>query len=87
EAEVSLAWSMGMLHDIGRFEQCKRYDTFNDSQSINHAEFGCELLFGQDMLIKRFGIDEGYYKLIHDAIFYHSSYRLPDDMDAVEERE
>ena len=23
-----LAWTMGMLHDIGRFEQVKRYGTF-----------------------------------------------------------
>ena len=34
ENEVELAWLMGLLHDIGRFEQLRRYGTFIDAQSI-----------------------------------------------------
>lgn len=45
EEDVELAWQIGMLHDIGRFEQLRRFDTFNDAESINHAEFGADLLF------------------------------------------
>ena len=30
ETAEDTAWLIGMLHDIGRFEQLKRYDTFND---------------------------------------------------------
>ena len=40
-----IAWTMGMLHDIGRFEQVKRYGTFVDSESIDHAELGITILF------------------------------------------
>jgi len=79
--EKDLGWCMGMLHDIGRFEQCRRYDTFNDSISINHAEFGCELLFGPDKLIDRFQIDEKHHRIIYDAIYNHSAYRLPENLD------
>lgn len=43
--DVELAWQIGMLHDIGRFEQLRRFDTFNDAESIDHAEFGADLLF------------------------------------------
>lgn len=45
--DVDLAWLLGMLHDIGRFEQLKRYGTFSDAQSIDHAHFGVELLYGE----------------------------------------
>ncbi|MDE6853258.1 MAG: HD domain-containing protein [Lachnospiraceae bacterium] len=49
--DTDLAWLIGMLHDIGRFEQLKQYGTFVDADSIDHAHFGVELLF-QDGLIR-----------------------------------
>ena len=38
DEEVDFAWLSGMLHDIGRFEQVVRYNTFIDSESVDHAE-------------------------------------------------
>ena len=35
---------IGLLHDIGRFEQVKVYDTFSDIDSIDHADYGVEIL-------------------------------------------
>ena len=35
--DVELAWLSGMLHDVGRFEQIKRYNTFSDADSVDHA--------------------------------------------------
>lgn len=58
-ADVDIAWLLGMLHDIGRFEQIKRFGTFNDAHSVDHAEFGADLLF-KDGLIRKFA--EGYYE-------------------------
>lgn len=46
--EQELAWLLGMLHDIGRFEQLRRYDTFNDACSVDHALLGTEVLFGTE---------------------------------------
>lgn len=46
EEEQALAWLLGMLHDIGRFEQLRRYDTFSDADSVDHAQLGAEILFG-----------------------------------------
>lgn len=48
--DVDLAWLIGMLHDIGRFEQLRRYNTFADADSIDHAHFAVELLFGEEVL-------------------------------------
>ena len=59
EYETDVAWLTGMLHDVGRFEQIKRYNTFNDVQSVDHANFGADLLF-KEGLIRKFA--EGYYE-------------------------
>lgn len=59
EPDVDIAWLLGMLHDIGRFEQIRRFGTFNDAQSVDHAEFGADLLF-REGLIRKFA--EGYYE-------------------------
>ena len=59
EPDVDIAWLLGMLHDIGRFEQIRHFGTFNDAQSVDHAEFGADLLF-REGLIRKFA--EGYYE-------------------------
>lgn len=59
EPDVDIAWLLGMLHDIGRFEQIRRFGTFNDVQSVDHAEFGADLLFKEGLIMK---FAEGYYE-------------------------
>lgn len=49
-AEVDLAWLSGMLHDVGRFEQLRRYNTFSDAQSVDHARFAVELLYDDGLI-------------------------------------
>ena len=43
--DIELASLIGLLHDIGRFEQLKIYNTFDDSKSIDHAHYGVIELF------------------------------------------
>lgn len=47
-AGIDLAWLCGLLHDIGRFEQLRRWDTFSDAASTSHAALGVEVLFGNE---------------------------------------
>ena len=77
--DIDLAWEIGMLHDIGRFEQLRRFDTFIDTESIDHAEFGADLLF-KDGLIEKFDDEKENYELLEKAVRLHSLYRLPDDL-------
>jgi len=44
EDELNLAAIIALLHDIGRFEQFKRYKTFSDNKSEDHAELGVKIL-------------------------------------------
>lgn len=42
---IDICWLAGLLHDIGRFEQLRRWDTFNDRASADHAAIGVDVLF------------------------------------------
>lgn len=85
--DTALAWTIGMLHDIGRFEQVRRYGTFMDAESVDHANFGADLLF-KDQLIDFFFPEEDKLKpefaLIELAIRQHNRYRVED---GISERE
>ncbi len=78
--DVDLAWLLGILHDVGRFEQLKNYGTFIDAQSIDHAMYGAEILFKQGK-IRDYIEDNAEDELIKTAVAYHSAYRLPKGLD------
>ena len=52
-ADSDFSWFLGLLHDIGRFEQLTQYGTFKDADSVDHAELGADILF-KDGLIHNF---------------------------------
>ena len=79
QEDIELAGLIGLLHDIGRFEQLRRYDSFIDSKTIDHAALGIEILFN-DGLIELFEIDKQYYSLIKTAIFNHNKYEIEPDL-------
>lgn len=78
--EIDLAELIGLLHDIGRFEQLRIYDTFKDSESVNHAEMGIKVL-KENNFIKGFCNDEKYYDIIYKAIYNHNKYKIEDGLD------
>ena len=82
--DVDLAWLVGLLHDIGRFEQLKQFGSFND-RLFNHADFGVKVLF-EDGMIRQFIKDSQYDLVIQKAIKYHSLYSL-DVVEGLTERE
>ena len=78
--EQELAWLLGMLHDVGRFEQLRRFHTFADAQSVDHAALGADLLF-RDNLIRDYVNQTEEDTLIETAVRWHSAYRLPEKLD------
>lgn len=76
DEDTDLAWLLGMLHDIGRFEQLRRYGTFRDNISVNHAALSADILFHED-LIDAFRSDRSEDALIEKAIRLHNVLRLP----------
>lgn len=86
--ECDLAYLLGLLHDIGRFEQIRRFDTFNDARSIPHAALSASVLFDEcddethTARIRSFIEDARDDDLIRTAIETHSAFRLPSTLDA-----
>ena len=83
EYETDVAWLTGMLHDVGRFEQIKRYNTFNDAQSVDHANFGADLLFKEGLIdtsVDGFN-DDKYGIIVENAIRNHSAFRIDERLD------
>ena len=74
--DADFAWLSGMLHDIGRFEQVKRYTTFIDSESVDHAEFGADLLFGKEHLAPDYYGERAYDEMLETVIRQHNKYRI-----------
>lgn len=87
EEETDLAWLIGMLHDVGRFEQLRRYGTFSDADSIDHAQFGVQLLFEEGLLENYLLAKQqdhhadGWREIIWKAIGNHSAYRIEKGLD------
>ena len=80
DVDSDMAWLLGMLHDIGRFEQIKRYNTFSDADSIDHAELGADLLFKENLL-SFFGLfSEEEREIMEISIRNHNRYRIQENL-------
>ena len=83
ECNVDFAWFLGLLHDIGRFEQVTRYGTFKDALSVDHAEFGADILF-RDGLINTFISEDALNELKNTAeiaIRLHNKLKISENLD------
>lgn len=83
EEDILLAELIGLLHDIGRFEQIKKYHTFVDKISVNHGEFGVKILFN-DGIITKFIKDRKYDEIIKKAILNHNRGKIEEGLNEKE---
>ncbi len=77
--DIELAKICGLVHDIARFEQWKRYQTFADIESIDHGDFGVEVLKENDF-IRKFNKDEKLDNLILKTVKNHNKYKIEEDL-------
>ena len=73
--DYDLACLIALLHDIGRFEQLKEYDSYDDTLGMNHAEFGIKLLF-EENYIRKFVEEKDFDEIIYKAIANHNKYKV-----------
>lgn len=81
--DADLAELIGLLHDIGRFEQIRIYNTFCDKESVDHADLGVEIL-ETDNYIEKYCDDKATQELIIKAVKYHNKYKIADDIEGEE---
>ena len=72
--DIELAKVIGLLHDIGRFEQDKLYNNFKDNQ-MDHGDYGVEVL-KKTNLLKNTNIDESDYIVVYKSIKNHNKFEI-----------
>lgn len=74
EEDLELAKVIALLHDIGRFEQLKRFGSF-EQDVMDHAAYGVKILFEEGM-IREFVKEDTWDSIIETAIARHSDFEL-----------
>lgn len=75
--DIELATLIGLLHDLGRFEQFRRYHSYVDRETMDHADYSVVELFDKGLISKFTRRKEDYY-IIKFAIKNHNKYQIPD---------
>lgn len=78
EHTAYLAYLCAVFHDIGRFEQLKRYNTFLDHKSVDHAVLGCEVLTRENILGE---LPEREQAMVLTAIRNHNRFQIEGGLD------
>ena len=78
DAETARACeAAALLHDTGRYEQLKRYNTFRDSDSVDHA------VFSHDIVVEKGWLDgDPQREAILTAVLVHNRRDVPDAFSA-----
>ena len=85
-AEREVALSAALLHDTGRYEQLRRYNTFKDSESVDHAVFSHDIVVEKGWLEDVLGKSKSEVEveqrkdIILKAVLYHNRRDLPKEI-------
>ena len=77
EEERGIACIAGIFHDVGRFKQLIEFDTFNDTKSVDHAEYSVQVIKENGFLN---GLTEDQQEVVVEAIRQHNKRELPRDL-------
>lgn len=78
--KIELAKVIGLLHDIGRFEQIKKFNIFSDSKTeFDHADESCVYLFDEGY-IRNFIEDDQYDSILEKAIRNHNKFEIEEGL-------
>ena len=70
DEQIELAHSCGLLHDIGRFVQVTKFDTYQDLVSLDHGDQGY-------LVLKNLGVTD---EIVLNSTKYHNKRIVPDEL-------
>lgn len=74
---LALAEVIALFHDVGRFRQYQQYKTFKDSESINHAALGAQVLRESGVLNP---FPQREQDIIIQSVRFHNVFTLPEKL-------
>lgn len=77
--DIKLCKTIGLLHDIARFYQYTKYQTFSDLNSIDHGDYALEII-KNDKLIKEI-VKDIDCKTLKEAVKYHNKFSYDSSLD------
>jgi len=83
EGDVMLAEAAGLLHDVGRFPQLRRYGTLYDALSANHGELGWKEISKSEIPGM---LGDGERDALLDAVLHHNQLKAPSGMPELSSR-
>lgn len=82
--DIKLAGLIGLLHDVARFEQWKRFNNFSDKRTgFDHGDEGSKILRQNNFLRNYIETDE-YDELIIKAVRNHNKYTIEEGLNEKE---
>ncbi len=82
--ERSAAVAAALLHDTGRYEQLRRFNTFRDSDSVDHAVFSHDIVKEKGWLDALVPDAQKRDAILH-AVLYHNRRDIPEGLDKLTE--
>lgn len=73
QEQIDLATLIGLLHDIARFEQYKKFQTFYDLKSFDHGDYAVKIL---EKDLRKYIQDNKYDEIIKKAIKNHNKFEI-----------
>ena len=77
---ASVCVAAALLHDTGRYEQLRRYSTFRDSESVDHAVFSHDIVRDAGWLAECVQAER---QAVLDAVLFHNRRDVPEGLDAL----
>lgn len=78
--EIIVAYILGLFHDIGRFPQLDKYDSYNDL-NIDHGDLGYKIL-KEDRLLDTV-LDRKTLEEVAFGVKYHNKYEVDSKYDSI----
>jgi hypothetical protein len=76
--DTRIAETIALLHDVGRFEQFKKYRTYKDTTSEDHSAIALRVM-KEERVLEEFEQQERLW--IERAVEYHNKKLLPEGLD------
>ena len=81
QEKIEIASIIGLLHDIGRFDQYKIHQTYRDLESFDQGDYGVEILKNN---IRNYVKTDKYDDLIFKAIKNHNKFAIEEGLNSEE---